>query len=74
MANDYVRILYDGLRLADNEFRLLRLRNLSDDGSIHCSLARYDVFAKHLSYIAVSYTWGSQPFDHRLECNGIEIK
>lgn len=67
-------VLYDHFQLAPDEFRLLRLRSISEEGILCCSLGKHDVFTKDLSYLAVSYTTGSQPFAHCIECNEIDMK
>ena len=67
-----IRELYSALSLESDEFRLLLIETVSETGVV-CYLNKHKLPYDDVQYAAISYTWGSQPFDHHVQCNGIDL-
>ena len=76
MSEPAVQELYAKLQLGNDGFRLLFVQSINEHGIPVCTLERFELTSKGsgLSYVAVSYTWGSQAFDHKILCGGVQLK
>lgn len=66
--------LYEHFSVRGTETRILHLwpsHSFKDD--IQCDLNVIDLSSKHQAYVALSYSWGDEPSDHSVRCNGVDI-
>lgn len=64
--------IYPRLPLDTGQFRLLSIQETDDHDHLTCSLqvAQLGSSKKEVDYVALSYTWGKQPFHFQVTCNG----